>query len=273
MPRRSHSYLVALGLLALASTPALAQRGRFRDHDDDCNRRQDRMETVCDERDFGWRGGGPVSVDAGPNGGVTVVGWDRDSVDVMITVHARARTVEEARDLIAEVRVERSGGTLRATGPASRSRASWWVRYDLYVPRRTDLTLETINGPVSVEDVSGVMRLDTENGPITLANIGGDVRARLDNGPLTVTLEGTEWSGEGLDASTTNGPVTLRVPEGYNAQLETGTVNGPMSLGFPITVQGRFGAGHQRIQTTLGRGGRPIRVVTTNGPAIIARSR
>jgi len=268
MHRRQIAYLVALGLLS--ASHAAAQRHR----DDDCNRRQSRRQfVVCDERDTGWRGSGAVNVDAGPNGGISVVGWDRDSVDVLITVKARAETEDAARELIAEVRVVASGGTLRATGPASRRNASWWVTYDLSVPRRTDLTLETVNGPVSVEDVRGVMRLETSNGPITLANVGGDVRARLDNGPLTVSLAGTEWAGEGLDASTTNGPIVLRVPEGYNAELETGTVNGPMSFSFPITVQGRFGGGNQRIHTTLGRGGRPIRVVTTNGPAVINRSR
>lgn len=61
---------------------------------------------------------------------------------------------------------------------------------------------------------------------------------------------------------TSNGGVTLDIPQGYNAELETGTVNGGMEIDFPVTVQGRI---NRRIRTTLGRGGASIRAVTTNG--------
>lgn len=65
-----------------------------------------------------------------------------------------------------------------------------------------------------------------------------------------------------------NGPVDLEIPRGYNADLETGTVNGPMVTRVPltITVQGSL---RDRIQSKLGKGGPPVRVVTTNGPLTI----
>jgi len=49
-------------------------------------------------------------------------------------------------------------------------------------------------------------------------------------------------------------------------------VNGPMNLAFPLTVtiQGHM---TNRIHTTLGDGGAPVRVVTTNGPLTIHHSR
>jgi len=126
----------------------------------------------------------------------------------------------------------------------------------------------TNNGPVSVRGVSGEMELRAHNGPMSLNAVSGDVHARTDNGPLHVSLTGSRWSGEGLDAETTNGPVTLLVPSGYNASLTTGTVNGPMQVDFPVTVQGRF---PRRFTTELGRGGPPVRVVTTNGPITVRR--
>ena len=102
--------------------------------------------------------------------------------------------------------------------------------------------------------------------------MGGNVHARVQNGPLSVKLQGTRWDGEGLDAETVNGPVHLEIPAGYSARLETGTVNGPMSTEFPLTVtlQGRVA---RRITATLGSGGAPVRVVTTNGPLVIRRPR
>jgi DUF4097 and DUF4098 domain-containing protein YvlB len=85
-----------------------------------------------------------------------------------------------------------------------------------------------------------------------------------------VKLTGARWEGAGLDAETMNGPADLRIPEDYNAKIDFGTINGPMSVGFPLTVtiNGRI---TDRISTTLGTGGAPIRVVTTNGPMTVRR--
>jgi len=271
MATRMYAHLLAMLSVAATAAPAAAQH--YSGHRADCDNSGDRRyEHYCDTRAMGWRGGhAPISVDASPNGGVTVTGWDRDSVDVAVTVHAQAPTMDEARSLAAQVEVSSTGGVLRATGPESRHDHSWWVSYDVSAPAHSDLTLRTLNGPVEVDHVTGVMDLRAENGPLTLDEIGGDVRARLENGPLHVTLSGTSWSGEGLDAETVNGPAVLEVPDGYNADLEAGTVNGPMDIGMPVTVQGRFGSGAQRIHTTLGHGGPTVRVVTTNGPAVLQR--
>ncbi len=138
------------------------------------------------------------------------------------------------------------------------------------MPRRGDVTAETVNGPVSAEDLAGRLDLRAVNGPVTLSGVAGDVHAHATNGPLTVDLAGTRWEGTGLDAETQNGPVTLSIPDGYSAELETGTVNGPMQIDFPITLQGRIGR-MSRIRTTLGSGGSPVRVVTTNGPLNVRR--
>jgi hypothetical protein len=65
------------------------------------------------------------------------------------------------------------------------------------------------------------------------------------------------------------GPISIHVPDGYSAELEMGTTNGPMNTGIPLTVSGRLRGGP--LRTTLGSGGAPIRVVTTNGPATLNR--
>ncbi len=282
--RRSPVKPVLIALLcALLPAGLLAQSGRARSPRDaldrdwlrDCrNSGDDDRGRFCEERSMGWRAraGERLDVDAGPNGGVQVIGWDRDSVDVRIRLGATARTDADAEALAREVRVTREGGTLRADGPGTSRRESWWVSYVIRAPRRSDLRLETVNGPVGVADVAGRMELDVVNGPLALDNVGGDVRARAQNGPLSVVLTGARWDGGGLDASTVNGPLTLDVPDGYNAQLVTGTRNGPMNIGFPVTVQGRIGAGSRsHLETTLGSGGPTVRAVTTNGPATIRR--
>jgi len=258
--------LVAVGL---AASPLPAQ-GDDADWLERCREdRGGRGERYCEVRETGFRApGGTIAVDGRENGGVAVEGWDRDSVLVRARIQAQAPTEAEAREVADRIRIATSGGTISADGPASRRGASWSVSYDIFVPRNSDLAVETTNGPISVEAVNGRMELDAENGPISLSSVSGDVRARASNGPLAVDLTGTRWEGRGLDAETTNGPVELTLPERYSARLETGTVNGPMNIDFPITLQGRIG---KRISTDLGSGGPPIRVVTTNGPVIIRR--
>ena len=177
----------------------------------------------------------------------------------------------DAAAIAREIRIEAAGRTVRAVGPEPTGRRqSWSVSFVVMVPRRTDLSLATENGPLSVRDVTGQMALSTQNGPLSLVGVAGDVHARAQNGPLAVKLTGTRWEGAGLDAETKNGPAVLRIPEDYNAKLDFGTVNGPMDVGFPITVtiNGRI---TDRISTTLGNGGAPIRVVTTNGPMSVRR--
>jgi hypothetical protein len=272
-------YLIAALALGVSFPGSDLQAQRRRSHHSDegwierCRENGDRRRAqFCEERTSGWHAspGQSITVDAGPNGGVSVSGWDLDSVQVIARLHAQAYSDEDARALAGRVRIVAEHGNIRAEGPSNRGRESWWVSYEISVPNRTDLSLDTENGPVSVEDVSGTMRLTAQNGPLTLERVAGDVRAHAQNGPLAVTLEGLRWQGAGLDASTQNGPLVLTIPEGYNANLEAGTVNGPMSVDFPITLQGRIGG--RRITTTLGQGGPTVRVVTTNGPAILRRS-
>jgi len=160
---------------------------------------------------------------------------------------------------------------ISAEGPPSGRRRSWSVSFVIFAPRRSDLRLDTNNGPIGVRDVTGRLALTAHNGPVSLDGVGGDVRARATNRPIDIELTGARWEGAGLDAETTNGPVNLAIPESYSARLEFGTVNGTMTVGFPlaVTIQGRVG---RRITTTLGAGGAPVRAVTTNGPVEIRRN-
>ena len=227
-------------------------------------------DRFCEMRTAAVAASGLVEVDGGMNGGVTVVGWDRDGIEIEARVWANARTEARAREIVEQVRVRADGGRISADGPATGRREHWGVSYHVRVPRSSDLDLETHNGGIAVDDVSGTIRFDAVNGGVHLTAVGGDVRGETTNGGLRIELSGDRWAGAGLDAKTTNGGVRLMVPEGYSADLVTGTVNGGFEFDFPLTVQGRIG---RRLETTLGSGGAPIRATTTNGGVKIERSR
>jgi DUF4097 and DUF4098 domain-containing protein YvlB len=162
------------------------------------------------------------------------------------------------------VQVLVGGGHVSAKGPDGGQREGWSVSYRISVPRRNDLDLRANNGGITIAGVSGNIKFDTNNGGVNLSDLAGTVRGETHNGGLTVRLSGRQWDGEGLDVETTNGGVTLSIPNGYNAQLETRTVNGGFRFDYPLTIQGELSP-QRGINTTLGSGGAPIRVRTTNG--------
>lgn len=211
--------------------------------------------------------GGVIAVEGGQNGGISVRSWDRDSVLVRAKIQGWGDSEDDARRMAEAVRLV-VDGRISADGP-SRQRGGWWAAsFELYVPARTNLDLETHNGGIGIENITGDIRFNATNGGISLSGLGGNVRGRTTNGGLAIELTGDRWAGEQLDVVTTNGGVRLTIPERYNARLETGTTNGFISIDFPITVQGQIG---RKIATTLGEGGPLVRVMTTNGAVKVRR--
>jgi DUF4097 and DUF4098 domain-containing protein YvlB len=261
------TFAATLAVLACAS-PLV---GQVRD-DDPCRDRgrDDDRYTHCEVREESMAAA-PLTVDAGTNGGIRVVAWDQSSIRVQAVVQASAREEARARELASSVQLMVGGGRVSANGPERTDRReSWSVSYRINVPRRNDLDLRANNGGITIEGVTGTITFDTRNGGIRLTDLNGMVRGETRNGGLNIVLSGRQWDGDGLDVETTNGGVTLAIPDGYNAQLETRTVNGGFRSDVPLTVEGELSF-RRGISTTLGSGGAPVRVRTTNGGVKITR--
>jgi len=255
-------------LWCLCLAPVWGQMRDNRDKTLGCSGRwgDRRLESFCEVREQTLPASARLSVDGRQNGGVSVKGWSQSNVLVRAEVRAQARTEAEAQRIGSEVRILTDGGRVRAEGPSVRDKEWWSVNYEVFVPHQTDLSLYAHNGGIAISDVRGDMEFDTVNGGVSLARLAGSVRGRTVNGGLSVQLEGDRWDGDGLDARTTNGGVSMVLPERYSAHLETGTVNGGMHIDFPVTVQGSI---TKRLQVKLGAGGATIRAVTTNGGVAI----
>lgn len=257
-----------LGLLLASATGVVGQEGWTRTTADRCEGGNSDRERACEVRTRTLPATGALEVDAGRNGGIEVTAWDGSGVQVVARVRATARTARGAETLLDEVQLLVDGDRLSVRGPRTERREGWHVNWEVRVPRTYDLRLDATNGGLSVAGVSGSMDLRTTNGGLRLEDVGGDVRGRTVNGGVRMTLGGRSWQGPGLDVETTNGGIDLRVPEGYSADLETATTNGGFELDFPVTLQGRIG---RRLETTLGSGGPPLRLTTTNGGVRVGR--
>jgi len=212
--------------------------------------------------------GNALSVDATPNGGISVRGWDRADIQVRARVTANAETQQEADALAADVRVLTDGGRIRSEGRASDGRGGWSVSFEVMAPAQHGLTLRTKNGGITVKGVHADIDMETANGGITLSDVNGEVRGRTTNGGVQIDLSGDAWVGQGLDVQTHNGGIRLSVPDGYSARLEAGTSNGGVRCDFPVTVQGTI---DRDLSVDLGRGGVPLKIRTVNGGVSIVR--
>jgi DUF4097 and DUF4098 domain-containing protein YvlB len=211
----------------------------------------------------------PIDIDAGQNGGIRIRGWDRSEVHVLARIQTHADSEAAARSLASGIRIDTSGNSVRAEGPArSGDDEGWSVSFEIDVPRAAMIAMRAVNGGISLFGFRGTAKFDTVNGGIKLGEVAGDIRGTTMNGGITVDLNGDHWDGAGLDVETRNGGVQLGVPANYSATLEAGTVNGRINIDFPITVQGTLS---RRLTTTLGSGGAKLRVVTTNGGVSIRR--
>jgi hypothetical protein len=257
-------------LVALTGLSVLAQQkgGTLTCRGD--NWYNDKLEGNCEVREQTLAmSGAPIAIDGKQNGGISVKGWDQGQVLVRARVQTGAPTAAEAADLAKQIRIETSGAKIYASGPENRRNYHWDVSYEVFVPRRADLSLETHNGGISISDVNGKIDFNALNGGVVLRKVGGAVRGSTTNGGLVVELSGDRWDGETLDVRTTNGGVILSIPENYSAKLETGTVNGSINVDFPVTVQGKI---NKELAVNLGSGGATVKAVTTNGGVRVKRT-
>ena len=212
--------------------------------------------------------GGTLNVDGMQNGGIAVKGWERNEILVRYRIQTQAATQAEADNLASQVRVATAGGQIRAEGPEQRGQSHWSVSYEIFVPHQSNLSLNTHNGGISINDVRGRITFEAQNGGVSLKRIGGNVTGETVNGGLSVELTGNNWEGEGLNVKTTNGGLAVSIPENYSAHLETGTVNGGVVVSPSIAQVTRE---TKKLSLNLGAGGTNLRIHTTNGGVSIKR--
>ena len=138
------------------------------------------------------------------------------------------------------------------------------MSYRISVPRRTDLDLTRQQRRHHHRDVNGTIRFDTTNGGVRSPASAATCAAR--RATAASPCSSTDSAGT-APASTSRRPTAasrLTIPDGYNADLTTGTVNGGFRTDVPMTVQGELSP-RRGLSTTLGSGGAPVSVRTTNG--------
>lgn len=197
-------------------------------------------------------------------GNITVSrgGGGEATIDVVKT--ARARTADEARELLPLVQVdivERAGrAEVRTRYPGNdwrrnnRRNVNVSVDYTITAPAGTRVTVKSISGSVKVSDIKGEVSAESVSGDIRITGAGRLGLAKSVSGSVDVSdtqvdgaLEAGSISGDvvlrrlkaqRIDASSISGEVTL---EDVRCERVTGqSVSGGLSFSGPLARGGRY---------------------------------
>jgi DUF4097 and DUF4098 domain-containing protein YvlB len=177
--------------------------------------------------------------------------------------------------------------------------SSGTVHVDIRVPRNANLDVNTGDGNVDAQPVSGNIRITTGDGNINANGLHGQIylhsgdgridssgmdgSLQVDSGDGHIAIDGRfDWlkaqTGDGsIDASAAagskvgdgwnlhsgDGRITLRVASDLNAELDAHTGDGTVSVDVPITVSGSLNGSN--VHGRLNAGGGPLRISSGDG--------
>ena len=194
------------------------------------------------------------------NGGIKVVGWDKEEVQL------NAEIRDSSRRRI-ELTMEKVGADLDIEAHFHQPALSFTFGFSrspkcdmtLSVPRKVLAFFRTTNGNVSATNLEGYTRCETTNGDILLRSLTGEAQAETTNG--TVEARGLKAR---LKAETTNGRLELEdVDGGVKAETTNGTIKARNLEGWGegISLESTNGS----IDIELGRATGDLQAEVSNG--------
>ena len=203
------------------------------------------------------------------NGAVHISTWDEPEVRIEAE---KAANSEEALDSI-EIDVDGEGDWVEVNTRLPRSRLFFGsggkVDYHITLPRHAKVQVETVNGKLEIQGISGRVRASTVNGGVEITDVSGEVESSTVNGSISVSYRDVDPDGRHR-FSTTNGSVTLALPPDASGEFDVSTVNGGISTDFPLEVTGKIG--RHRLNGRLGDGDGSFDISTVNGSVTIQES-
>ena len=212
-------------------------------------------------------------------GDIRVTGGSGSEIKIEATKRVRHRDPEEAKRLLAALRIEVNNFNgrveVRTIYPRRGSfgnNISASVDYVIAVPAAATVALKSISGDVSVTSVTGEVRAETVSGNVNVSGtpnvavaktISGDVTAQNIGSDTTLVLStisgtvlGSGLKVRALEAGSVSGNVRLVGSE--IERLEAKSVSGSIEFDSPLTKGGRYAftshSGNVRITISGGTG-------------------
>ena len=221
------------------------------------------------------------------DGYITVRGWDKK--EVQLTFSKRAASEQQMRGI--RLRTDQHGSNIIVVAEFDQKFSrrepnttfpNAVVNLDVYVPRSSMVHLNSGDGRLEVEGVSGTLVLTTGDGRIDVRDARGRLTAKTSDGRIQVeNFDGDveAQTGDGriilngrfaqLAARTGSGSILLTVPEGFNATIET-DAESVDNQGLKLTEES--GSSKRLKRWKIGRGGRVLSLRTGEGRVFLRQA-
>lgn len=210
------------------------------------------------------------------NGDIDITGDARS--DVKIIAHKRAGKQEYLDEL--KIVIDASADYIRIETDHPDSKGGWFnwgndssgsVSYELFVPSDVDLdSIETVNGDVTIELVTGEVAAGTVNGTVEISGVMADVELETVNGSIRARFDEL-GAGQRVNADTVNGAITIHLPSNASARVVAETVNGSIDADdFGLKADKGFVG--RDLNGTIGEGDASVSLDTVNGSIRIKKN-
>jgi hypothetical protein len=205
----------------------------------------------------------------GVDGSLNVRAGNTDQVQLIAHVRARGfqSTKNKPNEGFFEDRLE--GGTLSIGQKKQRVHVvipffhldQLQINYDLTVPPAMALDLNTINGRIATQGISGDAEMTTVNGTIDVEALGNsEISAKAVNGRIRAKFVNS-FSGARL--KTVNGGVEAILPQTASFTCNLSQVNGDFEASFPLSIHSHPGS--RRVSGEVNGGKFQLQITTVNG--------
>lgn len=194
-------------------------------------------DVVLQDQRFPTAFGGTLTIDT-PAGEISIENGDDN--EAVITIRGDEKIADEMTFTF-------DASQDRIKVKAKKKHASWRMKnmnlsYDIRLPRRYNIDLETGGGKIEISDMEGEFSLKTAGGEIELDDCGGALRAKTAGGHIDVadfigsmelktaggSIDCQDCQGD-LDAETAGGSIEL---EAANGAVKAKTSAGTISLSY-----------------------------------------
>ena len=155
------------------------------------------------------------------------------------------------------------------------------IRFEIRVPRESDLNVRTDDGNIRVDSVRGNLQLETGDGDVRLHDVEGllhadthdgnvDVRGRFEllnlhtgDGNIDAEVSAASAPQPGWMLRTGDGNVRLRLPDTLGMDLDARSGDGKVRVDFPMTTSSA--AQENSVRAKINGGGISIELRTGDG--------
>ena len=240
-------------------------------------------------------------------GSVDITTSDSDTAEVTIIRTARTRADLDYH----KIEVEQTGNSLVVRGiqePEERRHKNVQVNHHviLRLPRRIDLTVNSISGTLKSTDLDGPTRVNSVSGSVELGNVNGKLQVNSVSGNVDVgnvgadarvnsvsgsvglgqvdgSLEVTSVSGslnvtlaslspQGIHIKSVSGSVEIGFKTDVNADFRAESVSGKVHLDFSNVILDTSESNSSNVHARIGSGGTPIVISSVSGSIRVTRS-